>query len=183
MEQITRTLEKQREEFSKRKFLATPLAGLLAWLMVGISGLTMPVTITVWVLFIATGGIVYLALFFSKFTGENFLDKNKAKNEFDKLFLFTVFQAVLVYSIAIPFFLVDYTSLPMSIGILTGLMWIPFSWIINHWVGIFHSVSRTAVILILWYILPPFRFVAIPFAIVLIYIITIAILAGRSIEK
>lgn len=104
------------------------------------------------------------------------MDKSKPKNEFDMLFLFTVAQAVLVYSIAIPFFLVDYSSLPMTVGILTGLMWLPFSWIIKHWVGIFHAVVRTILVLTLWYLLPEYRFVAIPFVIVLMYIITIVVL-------
>ena len=180
MEQIKRSLEEQRTEFTNRIFLATPLAGLIAWLVVGIAGLTMPIQATVWVLFIATGSIVYLGMFISKFTGENFLDKQKPKNEFDKLFFFTVGQAILVYSIAIPFFLIDYTSLPLTVGILTGLMWLPFSWIIKHWVGIFHSAFRTIIVLILWYILPEHRFAAIPFAIVLIYIVTIIILKNRN---
>lgn len=75
--------------------------------------------VAVWSIFIGTGSIVYLALFVSKFTGEDFLDKTKPKNEFDKLFFFTVAQALLAYSIAIPFFILDYSSLPMSVGILT----------------------------------------------------------------
>ena len=90
MKQPERTLEEQRIEFSNGKFLATPLAGLIAWLIVGISGWIAPAKTTVWVLFIATGCIVYLGMFISKFTGENFLDKTKPKNEFDKLFFFTV---------------------------------------------------------------------------------------------
>ena len=180
MEEPKRTLDEQRREFSKRKFLATPYSGLIIWLIIGIAGLILPVKSTVWVLFIGTGSIVYLAMFISKFTGENFLDKKKPKNEFDNLFLFTVGQAVLVYSIAIPFFILDYSSLPMTIGILTGLMWLPFSWIIKHWVGIFHSVVRTVLVLLLWYAFPEHRFVTIPFAIVLIYIITILILKNRK---
>ena len=183
MDKLAKTLEEQRDEFAKRKFLATPLAGLIAWSIAGISGIVFPAKITVWVLFIATGSIVYLGLFISKFTGENFLDKNKPKNEFDRLFLFTVFQSVLVYSIAIPFFLTDYTSLPMTIGILTGLMWLPFSWIIKHWVGIFHTVVRTIIVLCLWYLFPENRFVVIPFAIVLMYVVTIYILLKRYSEK
>jgi hypothetical protein len=175
-----KSLEKQRIAFAKRRFLATPVAGLVAWLLTGISGLLLPDRITVWVLFIATGSIVYLALFISKFTGENFLDKTKPKNVFDGLFLFTVAQAVLVYAIAIPFFLTDYTSLPLTVGVLTGTMWLPFSWIIKHWVGIFHSVLRTVVVVLLWYIFPEFRFVLIPFAIVVIYMITIFILNIRK---
>jgi hypothetical protein len=126
------------------------------------------------------GSIVYLGLFLSKFTGENFLDKNKPKNEFDTLFLFTIGQAIFVYSIAIPFFIVDYSSLPMTVGILTGLMWLPFSWIIQHWVGFFHTLTRTISIVCLWYLFPAYRFIAIPFTIVVIYIFTLLILHKRQ---
>jgi hypothetical protein len=180
MDQIKRTLGEQRTEFSNRKFLAIPLAGLIVWTIVGIVGIFFSKVVAVWSIFIGTGSIVYLGLFFSKYTGENFLEKNKPKNEFDTLFLSAVAQAVLVYSIAIPFFMVDYSSLPMSVGILTGLMWLPFSWIIKHWVGIFHTLSRTVLVLALWYLLPELRFVAIPFAIVLIYIVTLLILNKRK---
>ena len=183
MTQLTRTLEEQKEEFKRAKLLATPIAGLLAWFIVGIAGIFLSATGKVWVLFIATGSIVYLGILISKFTGENFLDKTRPVNTFDKLFFFTVGQAVLVYSIAIPFFLVDYSSLPLTVGILSGLMWLPLTWIIDHWVGVFHAVGRTIIVLILWYVLPQHRFVAIPFAIVIIYIMTIAILMNRKIKN
>ncbi|WP_445711312.1 DUF7010 family protein [Flavobacterium sp.] len=177
----TRTLEEQRIEFINQKFLATPLAGLIIWTLIGLIGIFFSDFVAVWSIFIGTGSIVYLGLFLSKFTGENFLDKSKPKNEFDTLFLFTAAQAILAYSIAIPFFLVDYSSLPMTVGILTGLMWLPFSWIIKHWVGIFHTLTRIITVLTLWYLLPEHRFIAIPFAIVLIYIITLIILKNRKI--
>jgi len=179
-QQMQKTLEEQRIEFASRPFLATPLAGLIIWLIIGLSGLFLPVKTTVWVLFLGTGGIAYLAIFISKFTGERFIDKNKPKNVFDGLFLFTVLQSVLIYSIAIPFFILDYSSLPLTVGILTGTMWIPFSWIIKHWVGIFHAVLRTISILLLWYMLPEDRFLVIPFAIVIIYIMTMIILKRRQ---
>jgi hypothetical protein len=175
-----RTLEQQRIEFINQKFLATPLAGMIIWTLIGLVGIFFSDFIAIWSIFIGTGSIVYLGLFLSKFTGENFLDKNRPKNEFDALFLFTAGQAILVYSIAIPFFLADYSSLPMTVGILTGLMWLPLSWIIKHWVGIFHTLIRTITVLTLWYILPEHRFIAIPFAIVLIYIITLIILKNRK---
>ena len=181
MEQTKRTLEEQRIEFANRPFLATPIAGLVVWLIVGVAGFFLPVRTTVWVLFIGTGSIAYLAIFISNFTGERFISKNKRKNVFDRLFLFTVLQSVLIYSIAIPFFILDYSSLPLTVGILTGTMWIPFSWIIKHWVGIFHAVLRTIVVLLLWYTMPDYKFVIIPFAIVLIYLITIFILKRRKI--
>jgi hypothetical protein len=149
MIQPTKTLEEQKEDFKKSKLLATPIAGLIAWLVVGVGGICLSSTGKVWTLFIATGSIVYLGMFISKFTGENFLDKAKPKNAFDTLFFFTVGQALLVYSIAIPFFFIDYSSLPLTVGILTGLMWLPLSWIIDHWVGIFHAIVRTLVVLTL----------------------------------
>lgn len=177
---MERTLEEQRIEFANQKFLATPLAGLIVWTIIGIIGIFFSEFISVWSIFIGTGSIVYLGLFLSKFTGENFLDKSKPKNEFDTLFLYTAAQAIMVYAIAIPFFLVDFSSLPMTVGILTGLMWLPLSWIIKHWVGIFHTLTRTLIVLVLWYLLPDYRFIAIPFAIVLIYIATLIILKRRK---
>lgn len=181
LNKTNRTLAEQRVEFANRSFLATPLAGLIAWTVTGISALIFPLHYVVWILFIATGSIVYLGMFISKFTGENFLDKRKPKNEFDQLFMFTVLQALLVYSIAIPFFIIDYSSLPLTVGILTGLMWVPFSWIIKHWVGLFHEIVRTVMVLILWYLLPEIRFVTIPFAIVGIYIVTIILIKRKKI--
>lgn len=176
---MNKTLEQQRIEFSNQKFLATPLAGLIIWSFIGLIGIFFSDFIAVWSKFIGAGSIVYLGIFLSKFTGENFLDKNKPKNEFDTLFFFTAGQAILVYSIAIPFFLLDYSSLPMTVGILTGLMWLPFSWIIKHWVGIFHALTRTFLVLALWYLLPNYRFIAIPFVIVVIYILTLIVLSKR----
>lgn len=179
MVSIQRTLEEQKQEFKNGKLLATPIAGLIAWSAIFISGMLFSDTITVWVLFIATGSIVYLGMGISKLTGENFLDKNKPKNTFDTLFFYTVAQAVLVYSIAIPFFMENYTSLPLTVGILTGLMWLPLSWIIDHWIGLFHSIARTFSVLLLWYLFPESRFIFIPLAIVIIYGITIIVLTRR----
>lgn len=178
-----RTLETQRLEFAQQKFLATPLSGLIVWTLIGLAGVFFSDFVAVWAIFIGTGSIVYLGLFLSRYTGEHFLDKSKPKNAFDTLFFFCVGQAILVYAIAIPFFLTDYTSLPLTVGILTGLMWLPFSWIIQHWVGIFHTLSRTAAVLILWYALPQHRFVAIPFAIVVIYVVTIYLLRNRKLPE
>lgn len=181
MTELVRTLEEQKKEFKKGKLLATPIAGVIAWLIIGIGGMFLPLTGKVLLLFFATGCIVYLGMFVSKFTGENFLDKKRPKNTFDNLFFFTVGQSLLVYSIAIPFFLVDYSSLPLTVGILTGLMWLPLTWIIDHWVGAFHAIVRTVIVLVLWYLVPEYRFVVIPFAIVVVYIITITIIMNRKI--
>ena len=176
---MSRTLDEQRQEYSQRRFLAMPLAGTIAWIIIGVSSFFLADKQLVWVTFIATGCIAYLGMFISKFTGENFLDKNKPKNTFDSLFMHTVVQALFVYAIAIPFFLIDYSSLPLTVGILTGLMWVPLSWVIKHKIGIIHTALRTVLIVGLWYLLPEQRFLAIPCAVILVYLITIYVLEKR----
>jgi hypothetical protein len=156
-----------------------PLAGTIAWVIVGVAGATLPPFPATMVLFIATGSIAYLGMFISRFTGEHFLDRSRPRNTFDNLFFLTVGMALLVFAIAIPFFRADYTSLPLTVGILTGLMWLPTSWLMEHWVGIFHAVTRTLSVVGAWYLWPKSRFVAIPIVIVVIYAATIVILEMR----
>jgi ethanolamine transporter EutH len=174
-----RTLDEQRREFAQRRGLAMPLAGAVAWTIVGAAGVFLRPILEVWVLFGAVGSILYLGIIFSRFTGENLSDRQRPKNVFDGLFLRTVGEAVLVFAIAIPFFRVDYTSLPLSVGILSGLMWLPFSWIIEHWIGTFHTLARTVLVTASWYLFPNFRFIAVPAVIVAIYAVTIVVLEGR----
>lgn len=176
---MPRTLDEQRREFAQRRGLAMPLAGAVAWTLVGIGSVFLPPILEAWLLFIATGFIVGLGIFFSRFTGENFLDRQRPKNVFDALFFRTVGEALLVYAIAIPFFREDYTSLPLSVGILSGLMWLPFSWIIGHWVGTFHTLARTVLVTASWYLFPHYRFIAVPAVIVAIYTVTIVVLEAR----
>jgi hypothetical protein len=172
-------LDEQRREFTQRRGLAMPLAGMVAWSIVGVAGVFLSPVLKVWVLFGATGSILFLGLLFSRFTGENFRDKQRPKNVFDALFLHTVAMAVLVYAIAIPFFQADYTSLPLTVGILSGLMWLPFSWIIGHLVGTIHALARTASVTASWYLFPTLRFVVVPAVIVMIYAVTIVVLEAR----
>jgi len=97
-------LDEQRREFAQRRGLAMPLAGAVAWAIVGVAGTFLPAGLEVWVLFGAIGSILYLGIFFSRFTGENFLDKQRPKNVFDDLFLRTVGAAVLISPSLFPSF-------------------------------------------------------------------------------
>lgn len=175
----TLSLDQQRQEFCRRRFLATPLAGLIIWTLIGIAGACLPVFYAVWATFIGTGSIIYLAMFLGRFTGEPFFSQAKQKNTFDNLFFRTVASSFLVFAIAIPFSIQDPTSLPLTLGVLTGTMWLPLSWIIGHWVGTFHALTRTLLVVLFWYLFPEARFVAIPAVIVMIYIISIIALEKR----
>jgi len=176
---VNRSLEEQRLEFSSRRLIATPIAGLIAWAVVGAGSLFLGPVGETWLLFGATGSIVYLGMLISRFTGENFTGKNKAKNEFDGLFYYTIGMALLVYAIAIPFFLLDYTSLPLTVGILSGLMWLPVSWIIRHWIGLVHGALRTISVVTVWFLFPEHRFLSVSCVIVFLYVFAIAVLEIR----
>ena len=173
------SLEEQRSEFSRRRLTAMPFAGIVAWAVVGVAGTTLGPTGAVWTLFIATGSIAYVGILLSRFTGERLYDLSRPKNVFDALFFHGVAQALLVFSIAIPFFMIDHTSLPLTVGILTGLMWMPLSWIIEHWVGIFRATGRAALVVAAWYLFPEGRFVAVPTVIIAVYVVTIVLLEAR----
>jgi hypothetical protein len=174
-----RPLDEQRRDFSSRQLIAMPIAGMIAWIIVGLGGYFLPVRQAAIVLFVATGMIVYLAMVISRFTGEKFPDRARPMNRFDALFLHTLGMSLLGYTIAIPFFLADRTSLPLTVGILTGITWVPISWVVRHWIGIAHAVTRAGAVLAAWYLWPGHRYVVIPAVIVVLYALAIVILVNR----
>lgn len=173
----TLTLEQHRAEFSSRRALAMPLSGLIAWTIIGIGSLYLNPFQSSLLLFIATGSIVYLAMGISRLTGENFF--RGFGNPFDRLFFVGLFMALLVYAIVIPFFMTEHRSITLGVGILSGLMWMTFSWIIQSRIGYIHVVLRTALIVTAWYLFPEHHFQAIPAVIVAVYLLTIIQLERR----
>lgn len=173
------SLEQQREDFKKKRFIAMPLAGTLVWALLGMSApFVSELTIT-WMLYIGTGAIFYLGAGLSYFTGERFFAKSAVKNSFDRLFFVGMFMSLLVFAIALPVAAIDHTTVPLSIGILAGLMWMPLSWAIEHWVGYFHTIARTFGIVVAWYLFPEARVEAISAVIVAVYIVSLVTLERR----
>ena len=176
------SLDAQHAAFLDNKFLAMPIAGAAAWTAIGVVGALAPLPVAVWAVWIGTGSIFYLGLAIARLTGEDLLGRERRSDFFDRVFLLSTGSALLVFAVAVPFFLVEPTSLPLSVGVLSGLMWLPFSGLIRHWVGLFHGVARTVGIVAVWYLLPDARFVAVPAVIVAVYLVTIAVLARRYSE-
>lgn len=170
------TLRELRAEFGQSRFIAMPIAGTIAWTVAGILGAQLSVGRASWALFICTGMIFPLGILIGRFVGE---DVMATRNELDRLFGLNVMMASLSWAIVIPFWLKDPTSLPLGVGVLAGTMWVPFSWMLQHWVGMFHALSRTALIVAAHFLFPQHRFVVIPAIIVLIYLITIYVLLIR----
>ena len=128
---------------------------------------------------IAVGMIFYVGLLVAKLTGEDLLGRKRQSAFFDQLFLTNVGMSVLVFTIAIPFVLEDPTSLPLSLGVLTGLMWLPLTPMLGHWIGAAHAIGRAVLVLAIWLLLPEHRFVAVPVVVVATYVATLPVLWGR----
>ena len=173
------TLDEQYAAFTHNRFIAMPIAGTIAWFFIGVAGFFLPIHQAALALYIGTGSIFYLGLGVAKLTGEDLLGRERKTDFFDRIFMQAMGASLMVFAIAIPFALIEPTSLPLSIGILTGTMWLPFSGLIRHWVGIFHTVTRTILILVAWYLFPEARFVVIPGVIVFVYLISIYVLVRR----
>lgn len=179
MKTQTLTLEQQRDIMKQRRFIAMPLAGTLVWAAINFASPFFNEAIQTWMLYLGTGAIFYIGSGLSNLTGERFFSKDRQNTEFDTLFFIGMAMALLVFAIALPVAAIDHTTLPLSIGILTGLMWMPLSWAIQHWVGYFHTVARTLGILIAWYVFPEARIEAISAVIVAVYLISLLALEVR----
>lgn len=171
-----KTLSELRAEFGRSRFMAMPISGTIAWTVAGILGAILPSRTASFALFFCTGMIFPMGIVIGKLIGEDVLQKG---NELDRLFGLSILMASLNWAIVVPFWMVDHTSLPLGVGVLAGLMWIPFSWMLQHWVGMFHAITRTVLIAAAWFAFPRHRFTVIPAIIVVIYVVSIAVLARR----
>jgi hypothetical protein len=172
-----RSLSDMRAEFGKSPLIAMPIAGTIAWAVAGVLGGFLregPASIA---LFMCTGAIFPMGVVIGRFTGEDLL--GGFATELDKLFGMSILMANLVWAIAIPFWLVEPSSLPLSVGVLAGLMWVPLSWMIQHWVGLFHAIVRTVLVAAAWLLFPAQRFTLIPAIIVAVYLVSIVALVNR----
>lgn len=173
------SLSELRSQFGRSRMLSMPIAGAIAWSAAGGLGAILPDADSASIaLFLCMPAVFPLALLVGRLTRENVFG-SEGQNELDSLFGLGVLMSVLVWGIAIPFWMIEPSSLPLSAGILAGLMWVPLSWILQHWVGLFHAISRTVLVTAAWFLFPDHRFVVIPAAIVVVYLISIFALATR----
>lgn len=157
-----------------------PIAGTIGWTVAGIIGAFAPTPVAAISLFVIGGMIFFLGVAIGRLIGDDIIGGQKKTNALDQLFILTVVMANMTWAIAIPFFMIEPTSLPLSLGVLSGAMWVPLSWMIQHWVGLFHGISRTVLVVSAWFLFPSHRFVAIPAVIVFVYLISIAALVLRK---
>ncbi|WP_420933735.1 DUF7010 family protein [Alteromonas sp. A081] len=173
------SLDEQRALFKQNRFIAMPLAGTIVWALLGSAAPFVSEVAITWMLYIGTGAIFYLGAGLSYLTGERFFSKDKPRTSFDTLFFVGMVMSLMVFGIAMPVAAIDHTTVPLTLGILAGLMWMPLSWSIEHWVGYFHTSARTAGIVAAWYLFPDARVEAISAVIVAVYIVSLYALERR----
>ena len=120
------SLDQQHAAFVRNRFIAMPIAETIAWSAIGVAGAVLPPQQAAWAVFIGTGMIFYIGMMVARFTGEDLLGKKKTSVLFDRAFFMAIMMVALVYAIDIPFFFVEPTYITLSVGILTGIMWMPF---------------------------------------------------------
>jgi hypothetical protein len=173
------TLAELRTDFRRSggKFLSMPIAGAVAWSAVAISGIFLPAAGAAIALIVACAAITPLSLMIARFLHERLVG---GANDLGRLMGRSMLMVNLFWTVAVSFWVVEPTSLPLTAGTILGLQWIVLGWIIRHWIGLFHAIVRTFLIVTVWWLFPESRFVAVPVAIVAVYLVSIVVLALTS---
>ena len=176
------TLAELRADFrqSGGKFLSMPIAGAVAWSGIVISGVFLPTGRAAVALVIGCVAITPLSLVLARFLGERLVG---GANDLGRLMGRSMLMVNLFWAVAVSFWVVEPTSLPLTAGTIMGLQWIVLGWIIQHWIGFFHAIVRALLIVAVWWLLPESRFVAVPAAIVAVYLVSIVVLARRNVSE
>lgn len=159
--------------------LALPLAGAIVWAVVGIAALFLTPTISTFVLIIGTGAIFPIGLLVAVVLGERLLNNT---NPLAKLMGMCVLMVNLLWAVHITLLYIAPTLISLTLGISLGLHWIVFSWIIQHPLGIIHTIARTILITAAWWLFPEHRISAVAGAVVITYLYAIIALRSRRLN-
>lgn len=183
MNQLTthnHSLNELRVDFenSSNRAMSMPMAGTLIWTLVGMLSLFVDNTTAIFILLFGTGGIFPIAMGIAKLRNENLIS---AINPLAKLMGLCVLMVNLLWALHIPILLTTPNLVPVSVGIALGLHWIVYSWIIQHPLGLVHSILRTAGIVIVWFLFPNHSVLAVSSVVVLAYLVTLYQMQTRDI--
>jgi len=175
-----KTLQELTIDFEQEsnRSISMPLAGLIIWATLAVLSFYLTSEAAVYVLLFATGAIFPIALIIAKIRRENLVS---SKNPLAKLMGFGVLMVNLLWALHIPLLLHVPEYVILSLGIGLGLHWILYSWIVGHWLGVFHAVFRSLGIVFVWFVFPESRLLAVATVIVFTYIVSIYQMLSRTI--
>lgn len=175
------TLEEYRIDFenSVNRSVSMPIAGAIVWLTIAVVSTQVAERTGILILLFASGLIFPIGLAIARIRKEILVS---SPNPLAKLMGYCVFIVNLLWAIHVPLFIYTPEFVPLSIGIGLGLHWVVCSWIVRHPVGITHSILRTILILVVWFLLPDQRVLAIGLVIVFVYSISIFQMLTRPMQ-
>ena len=153
--------------------VAAPAAGAIYWAALFMLGLYASPTTWCLVAFVTSGLIFPLALLLQRPTRSNLMVKESLVANAGMVGFVNV---AVGWAITIPAFHTNPQLVPLTLVIGLSLHFASIGWSFGSRVLMFHPLVRALVIVALWYVLPAHRFTAIPLAIALIYLVTIALL-------
>lgn len=159
--------------------LALPLAGAIVWTVVGIAALFLTPRISTFVLIIGTGAIFPIGLLLAVVLGEKLLNNT---NPLAKLMGMCVLMVNLMWAVHITLLYIAPTLISLTLGISLGLHWIVFSWIIQHPMGIIHTIARTILVTVAWWLFPEHQVSAVAVAVLITYLYSILALGTRTLN-
>lgn len=172
------TLAQLRADFERkgRGSMSMPIAGCIVWAAAGLASLFVAPKLANLVLVICSSSTYPIALLVAKLRGENMQDNS---NPLTRLMLQGVLMVNLLWALIIPVWMAQPSMLPLAVGIAFGLHWVLFSWIVAHPLGLIHAVVRTALVLGAWLAFPQQRVGAVAAAVVLSYLLSLAMMSRR----
>jgi hypothetical protein len=159
--------------------LAMPCAGAVVWLLIAASGMVLPANIMLYVLLFGSGAIFPLALAFATLLKERIISID---NPLAKLMGLSVAMVNVLWVVHLTVAFRAPEFLPLTVGIGLGLHWMVFSWIIQHPLGIIHTLFRTCLVTAAWLTFPNHRYSAVGLAVFAAYSLSIYQLRTRSLN-
>lgn len=150
--------------------IAAPMAGAIYWFALYILGIYVSNNTWCLIAFITSGLIFPLALLLQKPAKSNLMVKN---NALSGVVFASLINIVLGWSITIAVFFTNLVLVPLVLAINMSLHFSGFGWSFDSKAIMLHPIVRAVVVTALWYLLPEYRFTAIPLAVSLIYLGTI----------
>ncbi len=175
------SMNEVRQDFerSTNKSMSMPIAGCITWIIISVLGFILPFKESIYAMLFGTGIIFPIALLVGRIRKESIVDN---ENPFARLMGACVVMVNLLWAVHIPLVIYAPEFVPLTLGIGLGMHWIVYSWIIQHNVGIIHSITRSVLVLAMWVIFPEYRVTAVGLAISFVYIISLFQMSRRQIS-
>lgn len=162
---------------STKRGLPLVSAGFLFWIVSGVCGIVLPLTIVQWVYVFGVGVVFPIGLLISFILKIDIFAKG---NPLGVLAGIIGGMQILFAPIIIMLVFKEPSWIPFALGVLNGAHFLPYAWIYNSKTYLFHSLATTLVSAIVGAIFIKTTFALTPFAVAFIFLVSLIGLFGES---